>query len=158
MSTVNNTNHTDPIGQFNKAAERADVLVPNFYLREHIGQCEDWSDEKWDAFKAYVDTNVCQNDWVRDGVSECIEYFEDEYDEPEEAEEPAAEDTALQCITCDKEIVRDGLDHDQCILVNKGDDLICQDCPWVYEAKCGECPVCKEQEEEKKEEELAGDL
>jgi hypothetical protein len=66
--------------------------------------------------------------------------------------------TTLQCITCDKEIERNSRDHDECMLVNKGDDLICQDCPWVCEVKCGECPVCEEEEEEEEEEELAGHL
>lgn len=78
---------------------------------------------------------------------------------PEEAEEPAEakdEEDHLQCITCDKEIERDSHDHDGCMLVNKGDDLICADCPRVCEPKCGECPVCEEEEEE--EEELAGHL
>ena len=65
--------------------------------------------------------------------------------------------TALQCIACDKEIERDSREHDECMLVNKGDDLICQDCPWVCEAKCGECPVCEDSSDEE-EEELAGDL
>ena len=72
----------------------------------------------------------------------------------EEDPRAAARD-ALHCITCDKEIERDSREHDECMLVNKGDDLICADCPWVCEAKCGECPVC---EEEEKEEELAGGL
>ena len=31
--------------------------------------------------------------------------------------------TALQCIACDKEIERDSREHDECMLVNKGDDL-----------------------------------
>ena len=60
----------------------------------------------------------------------------------------------LQCTSCDKEIERDSREHDECMLVNKGNDLICTDCLRVCKAKCGECPVC----EEEKEEELAGDL
>ena len=65
-------------------------------------------------------------------------------------------DQTLQCSACDKKIVRDSLEHDECMIVNKGDDLICQDCPRVCEAKCGECQVCEDDSDEE-EEELAGD-
>jgi len=44
------------------------------------------------------------------------------------------------------EIEKNSRNHDQCMLVNKGDDLICEDCPWVCEVKCGECPVCEKEE------------
>jgi len=54
------------------------------------------------------------------------------------------DDTALQCIACDTLIERDSREHDECMLVNKGDDLICQYCPWVCEPNCGECPVCED--------------
>ncbi len=65
-------------------------------------------------------------------------------------------DKTLQCSSCDKKIVRDSREHDECMIVNKGDDLICQDCPKVCEAKCGECQVCEDDSDEE-EEELAGD-
>jgi len=53
-------------------------------------------------------------------------------------------DTALQCIVCGTLIERNSREHDECMLVNKGDDLTCQHCPWVCEANCGECPVCED--------------
>ena len=48
----------------------------------------------------------------------------------------------LACVVCDKAIVRDSAEHDQSILVNCGDDIICPDCPRKCKAECGECVVC----------------
>ena len=57
----------------------------------------------------------------------------------------------LLCTTCAVEIVRDSRAHDECMLVNKGDDLICADCPWVCNAGCGECFVCENKEEDEED-------
>ena len=52
---------------------------------------------------------------------------------------------------CDKDIVRDSDDHDHCVLVNKGYDLICQDCPRKCKTECGECVVCEDPSESESE-------
>ena len=50
----------------------------------------------------------------------------------------------LHCTVCDKSIVRDSVEHDHCMLVNHGWDLICHDCPFVCKTKCGDCVICEE--------------
>ena len=50
-------------------------LVPNFYLKKHFDQCKDWSDDKWDAFKYYVEN--CNSDWLHNEVEECLDCFLD---------------------------------------------------------------------------------
>ena len=67
-------------------------------------------------------------------------------------EEEEEEEDDLTCSVCDSNIPRNSCDHDQSILVNCGDDIICPDCPWVCEAKCGECTVCEDERDEEEEE------
>lgn len=57
---------------------------------------------------------------------------------------PSGHNDYLWCVMCDKDIVRDSDDHDHCVLVNKGYDLICQDCPRKCKTECGECVICEE--------------
>ena len=59
----------------------------------------------------------------------------------------------MECIMCCKDIVRDSDDHDHCVLVNKGYDLICQDCPRKCKTECGECVVCEDPSESESEDE-----
>ena len=63
------------------------------------------------------------------------------------------EEDDITCSVCDSNIPRNSCDHDQSILVNCGDDIICPDCPWVCEAKCGECTVCEDEKSDEEEEE-----
>lgn len=60
---------------------------------------------------------------------------------------PSGHNDYLWCVMCDKDIVRDSDDHDHCVLVNKGYDLICQDCPRKCKTECGECVVCEDPSE-----------
>jgi hypothetical protein len=52
--------------------------------------------------------------------------------------------TNYNCTVCDMSIVPNSHEHDHCVLVNKGYDLICQYCPYVCKSECGECVVCEE--------------
>ena len=52
-------------------------------------------------------------------------------------------DNFLFCISCGTEIIRDSVEHDHCIIVNCGEDLICADCPWKCPTNCNECVVCE---------------
>ena len=70
---------------------------------------------------------------------------------------PSGHNDYLWCVMCDKDIVRDSDDHDHCVLVNKGYDLICQDCPRKCKTECGECVVCEDPSESESEDELEGD-
>ena len=55
-----------------------------------------------------------------------------------------ANNTNYNCTVCDKSIVPNSHDHDHCVLVNHGCDLICQDCPFVCKFKCDNCVICEE--------------
>ena len=66
---------------------------------------------------------------------------------------PSEHNVYLWCIMCCKDIVRDSDDHDHCMLVNKGYDLICQDCPWECKAKCGGCVICEDPSESESKDE-----
>ena len=70
---------------------------------------------------------------------------------------PSGHNDYLWCVMCDKDIVRDSDDHDHCVLVNKGYDLICQDCPRKCKTECGECVVCEDPSESESEDEPEGE-
>ena len=58
---------------------------------------------------------------------------------PEGEEKDPLEDT-LRCIECGNEIIRDSREHDQCILINDGEDLVCGDCIIKFDyASCKGC-------------------
>jgi len=52
--------------------------------------------------------------------------------------------TNYNCTVCDKSIVPNSHEHDHCMLVNHGYDLICQYCPFVCKTKCDNCVICEE--------------
>ena len=52
--------------------------------------------------------------------------------------------TNYNCTVCDKSIVPNSHEHDHCVLVNNGYDLICQYCPFVCKTKCDNCVICEE--------------
>ena len=70
---------------------------------------------------------------------------------------PSGHNDYLWCVMCDKDIVRDSDDHDHCVLVNKGYDLICQDCPRKCKTECGECVVCEDPSESESEDKVFED-
>ena len=39
----------------------------------------------------------------------------------------------IECIVCGHYLVRDSQEHNECILVNDGEDLVCPDCTHLYE-------------------------
>ena len=55
-----------------------------------------------------------------------------------------ANNTNYNCTVCDKSIVPNSHEHDHCVLVNNGYDLICQYCPFVCKTKCDNCVICEE--------------
>ena len=52
--------------------------------------------------------------------------------------------TNYNCTVCDQSIVPNSHEHDHCVLVNNGYDLICQYCPFVCKTKCDNCVICEE--------------
>jgi hypothetical protein len=50
----------------------------------------------------------------------------------------------LFCVDCNETIVRDSHQHDMCVIVNGGGDLVCEDCPRFCPTNCGECIVCED--------------
>lgn len=54
------------------------------------------------------------------------DYFSEEESEDESEDESGASD--LCCIECEKWFKKDSEEHDNCILVNDGEDLLCVDC------------------------------
>jgi hypothetical protein len=52
--------------------------------------------------------------------------------------------TNYNCTVCDTSIVPNSHEHDHCVLVNNGYDLICQYCPFVCKTKCDNCVICEE--------------
>ena len=76
-----------------------------------------------------------------------------------EADDPATETEAVQseeesdpcedeendwlsCSVCDREIIPNSSDHDECMTVDNDNLLICGDCPWKCPTQCGSCTQC----------------
>lgn len=57
---------------------RKAYILPNYYVKEHFDEMEDWSDEKFEQFKEFMSRQVCNHDPFREIVSEYIEQFNDE--------------------------------------------------------------------------------
>ena len=63
----------------------------------------------------------------------------------------------LYCIDCKKNIKKDSKEHDNCILINDGEDLVCEDCGYTddeyeWECQCGcgkEVPFTRSYTEDK---------
>ena len=162
----NNTNNTH-LNDTGATCYKCDEPVPLLYLHGK----NDPLDETWVCCAytgwycpSHLQTSHC-------GDTECVgcnpawffnkgedskedkEDKEDEESESESEDEPEGECcagvtdpriviTIYTCVVCDKAIVRDSAEHDQSILVNCGDDIICPDCPRKCKAECGECVVC----------------
>ena len=109
-----------------------------------------------DCDRAYANDKATVLSWVLAEMKE----IEAEIEAQDEVGEPRAMSGELTCTVCDKAIVCDSAEHDQSILVNCGDEIICPDCPRKCKAECGECVVCEETgdpSESESEEELEGD-
>ena len=61
--------------EFYQAIRKHNLLVPNFYEKEHFDEMADWTDSKFQRFKDYVVKAVCFEDFVRTGVEECLDGF-----------------------------------------------------------------------------------
>ena len=72
-------------------------LVPNFYSKEHFERTKEWSDDKWDDFKRFVDNSDSIYEIVKDDLlKQLMDDFIDEKKREEEEEE------VLEDLTCDQ--------------------------------------------------------
>ena len=51
----------------------------------------------------------------------------------EDASEEQTTESELLCHECREEIIRDSRDHDNVIIVNDGEDIVCEGCHHLYE-------------------------
>ena len=91
-----------------------------------------------DCDRAYAKDKATVLSWVLAEMKE----IEAEIEAQDEVGEPRAMSGELTCTVCDKAIVCDSAEHDQSILVNCGDDIICPNCPHKCKTKCMQCVVC----------------
>ena len=98
-------------------------IVPNFYRKDHFYAMNGWSDEKFQAFKKYMEYRISSDDSVAEIVNSLIEDFEEEIEDPNSkyAEDEEDDYQPNICDECNKEVCNG-------MIGCYGEQMLCHDC------------------------------